>query len=78
MNEARPKEDFFLMAALNTGRDVPADRLADSYKEILCLLSNWRECLQDDMAVLGTNPEGAGSVVGLQVQPGKVLVHENV
>jgi hypothetical protein len=30
------------------------------------------------MSILGTNPEGTGSVVGLQVQPGKVLVHENV
>jgi hypothetical protein len=30
------------------------------------------------MSILGTNPKGTGSVVGLQVQPGKVLVHENV
>ena len=61
-----------------TGRNIPADRLANGNKEILGLLGDWGEGLQNDMTVLGANPEGTGSVVGLQVQPGEVLVHEDV
>jgi hypothetical protein len=57
--------------------DIPADWLADGYKEILCLFSDWRERLQDDMA-LWTNPEWTRSVIRLQLNPREVLVHENV
>jgi hypothetical protein len=58
--------------------NLPADRLADGYEEILCLLGNWRESLQDDMTILGTNPKGARSMVGFQVEEREVLVHEDM
>ena len=58
--------------------NLPADWLADGHEEILCLLGNWRESLQNDMAILGTNPKGARSMVGFQVEEREVLVHEDM
>lgn len=57
---------------------VPANRLADSYEEILSLLSDWREGFQDNMSVLRTNPDGSSRVVGLQVKPRKIALFEDV
>jgi hypothetical protein len=37
---------------------LPANGLADSYEEILCLLGYWRKSLQYDMTIFGTNPKG--------------------
>ena len=48
---------------------APANRFADSYKEILSLLRDRGEGLQDDVTVLGADPNGSSGVVGLQVKP---------
>ena len=57
---------------------APADRLADGYEEILSLLRDWGEGLQDDMTVLGTNPNGPSGVVRFQVKPREVVLLEDV
>lgn len=57
---------------------VPADRLADCYQEILGLLRNRGEGLQDDMTVLGADPDGPSRVVSFQVKPRKVALLEDV
>jgi hypothetical protein len=57
---------------------VPANRLADGYEEILSLVRNRRESLQDDMAVLGANPDGSSRVISLQVKPREIVLLEYV
>ena len=46
---------------------VPADRLAYSCEEVLGLFGNRREVFEDDVAVVGTDPEGTRGVIGLQM-----------
>jgi hypothetical protein len=58
MDEARSGKDKIPTTASGVCHDLPADWLADSYEEILGLLSYWRERLQDDVTILGTNPKG--------------------
>ena len=58
--------------------NLPTDRLADGYEEILGLLGNWRESLQNDMTILWANPKGARSMVGFQVEEREVLIHEDM
>ena len=57
---------------------VPADRLADGYKEILSLLRNRGEGLQNDVTILRANPDGSSRVVSLQVEPRKIVPLEDV
>ena len=57
---------------------VPADRLADGHQEILGLLRNRGEGLQDDMAVLGADPDGSSRVISLQVKPREIVLLEDV
>lgn len=46
---------------------VPADRLADGSQKILRLLRNRGERLQNNVAILGANPQRARSMVRFQV-----------
>ena len=77
MNEARPAKDIPTTAS-GVYDNIPADRLADSYKEILCLFGNGRESFQDDVTIFGANPKGTRSMVGFQVEPREILIHEDM
>jgi hypothetical protein len=57
---------------------IPANRLANGGQKVLCLFCNGGECLENDVSVLGTNPQRPRSMVRFEVQPREVLVHEDV
>lgn len=78
MYHGRPKRDFRWAFAVIKYVSVPADGLANGRQEVLSLLSNGRKCLKYDMTIFGTDPERTRLMIQLEMEPGEILVHEDV
>jgi hypothetical protein len=57
---------------------VPANRFTNGYEKILSLLCNWGKGLENNVAIIRTNPQGPRRVVRFKMKPGEVLIHEDV
>ena len=57
---------------------IPADRLSNGDKKVLCLFRNGRERLEDDMAIFGADPKRTRSMIEFKMEPREVLLLEDM
>lgn len=79
MDEGRSTDLSIKLAVPRGTLCIPANRLTNSYKKILCLLSNGRKGFEDNVAIIiWTDPERPRGMIRLQMKPRKVTFWEDM